>query len=54
MKKFILIIILFTPSCSSNSSNNNDISFSENMTFEEFKNKLNDYDKAKSYPNINN
>tara|TARA_B100001057_G_C22268575_1_gene726036 strand:- start:55 stop:219 length:165 start_codon:yes stop_codon:yes gene_type:complete len=54
MKKFILLIILFTPSCLTNSLNNTDISFSENMTFEEFKNKLNDYDKVSSYPNINN
>ena len=54
MKKIILLTMLFTTSCSTNSLNNTDISFSENMTFEEFKNRLNDYDKISSYPNINN
>ena len=54
MKKFMLLIILFVPSCSTNSFNNTDISFSENMSVEEFKNRLNDYDNVSSYPNINN
>ena len=57
MKKF-LIIFIFITGCSSskNKLNNNlfNIKFSDNLTFEEYKFKLNDYAKNNPYPNINN
>ena len=57
MKNF-LIIFIFITGCSSskNELNNNlfNIKFSDNLTFKEYKIKLNDYAKNSPYPNINN
>ena len=56
MKKLLLISILVLYSCGSNISKNKpieNITFSENMSFEEFKVKLEAYSKIKGYPNIN-
>jgi len=57
MKK-LLIIIFLTASCSMNNdkleNNFSDINFSDDMTFEEFKNKLDEYAENSPYPNIDN
>ncbi|MDA8559946.1 hypothetical protein N9K62_03370 [Candidatus Pelagibacter bacterium] len=57
MKK-LLIIFFFTISCSMNNdkleNNFSDINFSDDMTFEEFKNKLEEYAENSPYPNIDN
>ncbi len=57
MKK-ILIIFFLLVSCSSNQSQNktntSNFTFSENMSFEQFKIKLEEYAKNNPYPNINN
>ena len=51
MKIFFLLSFLFLVSCSPVVSTNN-LPFSDNMTFDEFKAKLNEYSKMSSYPNI--
>tara|TARA_B100001057_G_scaffold15438_1_gene14674 strand:+ start:1232 stop:1393 length:162 start_codon:yes stop_codon:yes gene_type:complete len=51
MKKIFFIILFFLTSCSS-AVIKNDINFSENLTFEEFKIKLDEYSKNNLYPNI--
>ena len=51
MIKFLLVILFFLVSCSSNTAENNFI-FSDQMSFEEFKIKLNEYAKSKPYPKI--
>ena len=55
MKK-LLIIFFLTASCSMNNykleNNFSDINFSEDMTFEEFQKKLEEYAKNSPYPNI--
>ena len=57
MKKFFLIF-LFLLSCSSSqneiNSNNSNMNFSEDLTLEQFKIKLEDYANNNPYPNINN
>ena len=57
MKK-LLIIFFLTVSCTMNNdkleNNFSDINFSDDMTFEEFKNKLEEYAENSSYPNIDN
>ncbi|MDA9678290.1 hypothetical protein N9T44_01370 [Candidatus Pelagibacter sp.] len=57
MKKF-LIIFIFIAGCSSNkfesTNNSSDIKFSDNLSLEEFKIKLNDYAQNSPYPNIVN
>jgi hypothetical protein len=57
MKK-LLIIIFLTASCSMNNdkleNNFSDINFSDDMTFEEFQNKLEEYAENSPYPNIDN
>ena len=57
MKK-LLIIFFLTASCSMNNDklekNFSDINFSDDMTFEEFKNKLEEYAENSPYPNIDN
>jgi len=56
MKKIILILFLLS-SCQNNQIKNesdlSNINFSENLSFEEFKIKLNIYTNNSSYPNIN-
>ena len=54
MKK-LLIIFFLTASCSMNNEkleNFSDINFSDDMTFEEFQNKLEEYAENSPYPNI--
>ena len=55
MKKLLIIFIIIT-GCSTNndklSKNNLDIKFSDNMSFEEFQVKLEEYAKNSPYPNI--
>ena len=57
MKK-LLIIFFLTASCSMNNdkleNNFSDINFSDDMTFEEFQNKLEEYAENSPYPNIYN
>jgi len=57
MKK-LLIIFFLTASCSMNNdkleNNFSDINFSDDMTFEEFQNKLQEYAENSPYPNIDN
>tara|TARA_A100001234_G_scaffold186133_1_gene170235 strand:- start:643 stop:816 length:174 start_codon:yes stop_codon:yes gene_type:complete len=57
MKKYLLIFFLLT-SCSIKSTevknNVQNIIFSENLTLEEFKIKLEEYSKFSPYPNIDN
>jgi hypothetical protein len=57
MKK-LLIIFFLTASCSMNNDklekNFSDINFSDDMTFEEFQNKLEEYAENSPYPNIDN
>ena len=57
MKK-LLIIFFLTSSCSMNNdkleNNFSDINFSDDMTFEEFQNKLEEYAENSPYPNIDN
>jgi len=55
MKKILLISLIYLSSCSSNIiSYNEDITFSDDLTFKEFKNKLNEYAIINTYPNIDN
>ena len=57
MKK-LLIIFFLTASCSMNNdileNNISDTNFSDEMTFEEFQNKLEEYAENSPYPNIDN
>ncbi len=57
MKKF-LFIFLFLLSCSSSqnkiNSNNLNMNFSEDLTLEQFRIKLQEYANNNPYPNINN
>ena len=57
MKK-LLIIFFLTTSCSIDNDklekNFSDINFSDDMTFEEFQNKLEEYAENSPYPNIDN
>ena len=57
MNRYILIF-LFLISCSSNSDvtqeNFQNLDFSNDLTFKEFKEKLEEYAKNQPYPNIDN
>tara|TARA_B100000676_G_C17282681_1_gene438452 strand:+ start:140 stop:304 length:165 start_codon:yes stop_codon:yes gene_type:complete len=54
MKKLLSIFMMFVLlSCSPNIENNN-FEFSDDMTFDEFKLKLEEYSKENPYPNIDN
>ena len=56
--KMLLIIFFLTASCSMNNdkleNNFSDINFSDDMTLEEFQNKLEEYAENSPYPNIDN
>ena len=52
MKKILVIILFFFVSCTS-SPKKNELTFSEEMTFEQFKLKLNEYVKNNPYPHVN-
>ena len=51
MKKILLLTAIFLSSCSSNTVKN-DFNFSNEMSFEEFKTKLEEYAKNSPYPRI--
>ena len=54
MKKYFILIVILLSSCSQNLSNDkirNSYIFTDEMTFEEFKLKLEDYAKNSPYPN---
>ena len=51
MNKFIIMIIFFLASCNAKTVRN-DFNFSEDLSFEEFKIKLEEYTKNNPYPNI--
>ncbi len=56
MKKYMLIFLISLNSCSNNKINNQlDYKFivDNDITFEEFKLKLDEYTKISGYPNIN-
>ena len=53
MKFFLLIIVIFLTSCNP-SMIKNDFNFNQEMTFEEFKIKLEKYANSNSYPEIDN
>ena len=53
MKKFFLVIIFFLVSCSANKIVNN-FNFTDEIGFEEFKIKLEEYAKSNPYPKIDN
>ena len=53
MKKFLLLFYLILISCSSNNVEKK-FNFTNDMTINEFKNKLQEYAKYKPYPNITN
>ena len=51
MSKFLLLIIFLLTSCTSNTVRN-DFNFSNEISFEEFKIKLDEYSLNNPYPNI--
>tara|TARA_X000000368_G_C23014444_1_gene705000 strand:+ start:521 stop:682 length:162 start_codon:yes stop_codon:yes gene_type:complete len=51
MKKFLILFLFIFTSCSPNNKVQV-LNLSENMTFEEFKIKLDEYAKNNPYPNI--
>tara|TARA_Y100000389_G_scaffold196524_1_gene229581 strand:+ start:372 stop:533 length:162 start_codon:yes stop_codon:yes gene_type:complete len=51
MNKILIFVILFLASCTTKTVNNN-LDFSNELSLEEFKIKLNEYAKNSSYPNI--
>ena len=51
MKRLKIIILFFLVSCSSNTVNNN-FNFSDEMDFEEYKIKLEEYAISNPYPNV--
>ncbi len=57
MKKIILIFLLIT-NCTNNQAqnenNNLNLNFSDKLSFEEFKIKLEEYSYSSPYPNIDN
>ena len=56
MKKFLILVILLFTSCTyetDKKTSQNDINFSTNMTFNEFKLNLEKYAEESTYPNLN-
>ena len=51
MKKILLTLLILLSACSTKSVKN-DVDFSMEMTFNQFKTKLEEYAKINSYPNI--
>ena len=51
MKSFIILILFFLTSCSSNILKN-DFNITDEMSFQEFKIKLDEYAISNPYPNI--
>ena len=57
MKYVVFFLSFFLFSCSSISKNgnfDNNINFSNKMSIDEFRSKLNEYSKSSPYPNIDN
>ena len=57
MKKVCFLIIFFISACSSSEIKtdlDNDLNFSKNMNFEQFRLKVINYANQSSYPNIDN
>ena len=52
MKKIFFLI--FLTACTSKNLNNSALNIDTNVTFDEFKILLKEYDKNKGYPNIDN
>ena len=52
MKKIFFLI--FLTSCTSQNLNNNAVNIDMDVTFDEFKILLKEYDKKRGYPNIDN
>ena len=52
MKKIIFLI--FLTACSSKNVNNNILDFNMDLTYDEFKVLLEEYNKKKGYPDIDN
>ena len=52
MKKIIFLI--FLTACTSKNVNNNILDFNMDLTFDEFKILLEEYNKKKGYPDIDN
>ena len=52
MKKIIFLI--FLTACSSKNINNNILDFNMDLTYDEFKVLLEEYNKKKGYPDIDN
>ena len=52
MKKIIFLI--FLAACTSKNVNNNIVDFNMDLTYDEFKVLLEEYNKKKGYPNIDN
>ena len=50
---FTSLLFLFMCGCLINKKENNNINFSDKLTFEEFKYKLEIYSKVSNYPDIN-
>ena len=53
MKKILVIIYIFFISCTHCLHQKKKLTFSDEMTFEQFKLKLNEYVKNNPYPNVN-
>ena len=53
MRFFLLLAILFLSSCSNQNINRSVFNFSEDMNYDEFKLKLEEYSKNNPYPDIN-
>ena len=53
MNRFIILLLFFLVSCSSNIKRN-DFNVSDDMSFDEFRIKLEEYAINNPYPNINN
>tara|TARA_Y100000741_G_scaffold305762_1_gene248087 strand:- start:283 stop:444 length:162 start_codon:yes stop_codon:yes gene_type:complete len=51
MNKYLIAIIFFLISCTSNSSRN-EFNFSDEMSFDEFRLMLDEYAKNNPYPNV--
>ena len=53
MNKLLSLLMILLFSCSTSDSRN-DFEFSDNMSFEDFKLKLEEYSRDNPYPNIDN
>ena len=54
MKKFFFLIFLAACTNKNLNNKNNEVNIDMNITFDEFKILLKEYDKKKGYPNIDN